>query len=141
MKISDALKYIRDNVEIQNKHYGICAALTKAYNPKHEPNKELEIKKFLESSFVFLYGKQERYPIEKDYITFYLNDDKWNISTEFGRQRLDLLDKMIVLANAHEHLPIGIDLLMLDTSDVFGIPVPDISNGTITWSKPLWRKS
>lgn len=107
MSIHEALKFIRDNPQSRHKNYGICANLTMAYNPKNDPDKQLEQQKFIRAAFTTIYGNNYSiYPIEKGYTEYYLNTDKWDSSTEYGKARLELLDKMIDLSFAIDNLPV-----------------------------------
>lgn len=137
MTILESLKFIRDNPEKRIVSYGICANLTMVYNPKQDGDKHIKQHKFIASAFSMIYGKDYSiYPIEKGYTEYYLNTNKWDNSTEYGTKRLELLEKMIQVANAMEHLPQYVSIDMLDASDIFGIPVPS-SDGTLVWSKPI----
>lgn len=107
MKFHEALKVLRNNPEIRHVNDGICSNLSRVYNPKNEPDKQLKQQQFLRAAFTHIYGKNYAvFPIEKGYTEYYLNKDKWDSSTEYGKARLELLDKMIYVAEQIEELPV-----------------------------------
>lgn len=93
--IIECLKELRDNEFSRTSHYGICANLSTLYNPKLDPHKTLELQNFIPNIIFKIYGSNLKYPIEGNYTDFFLNKNKWDISTEYGKLRLELLNKII----------------------------------------------
>lgn len=56
------------------------------------------ISEFADTAFEQIYGSSVSYPIEGTSLSYIQNKDKWNPDTEYGKKRLELLDKLIEFA-------------------------------------------
>jgi len=56
------------------------------------------ISEFTNQAFTQIYGNEDSYPIEGNSLGYIQNKDKWNPDTEYGKKRLELLDKLIEFA-------------------------------------------
>lgn len=99
--IHSVLIRLRDSKESglqdRKKTHGICELL-KFYMQDNERCNE-----FLKEAVIHIYGAYEPFPIEGDSRGYHKNLDKWNPRTQHGKDRLELLDKLIAFSEQEYH--------------------------------------
>lgn len=95
---------IRDGVNRVESH-GICINLIIKMNETQICQSTTKTTQFTQNAITKFYGRYASYPIEGSPYQYNCNPLKWDVNTDYGAERLSLLDFMIEEVENYGKLP------------------------------------